>query len=435
MRLSVIGCGYLGAVHAAVMASLGHEVIGVDSDSSQIESLAGGRAPFYEPGLKVLLEEGHASGLLSFTTDIAAVEGARIHFVCVGTPQQDGTNAADLRYLHRAIDDLIPHVNPGDVVVGRSTVPVGTASSLAERLSVLGVSLLWNPEFLREGHAVDDTLAPDRIVIGAPATTAGQGGIRTLREAYERLLAADVPLVLTGLETAELAKVAANAFLATKISFANAMAEIADATGADVVTLADAMGHDVRIGRKNLNAGIGFGGGCLPKDLRALAARASELKATVVERFLLNVDEINLRARTRLVDIVVDELGGSVQGRRICILGAAFKPQSDDVRDSPALEVAHHLRRRGAVVVVTDPAAVENARRHHPELRIVEEVDDALGDAEVILVLTDWPQFSQELSPKSVMERTPARMIIDGRNCLTAHEWIDAGWRYAAVGR
>ncbi|MBU4466188.1 MAG: UDP-glucose/GDP-mannose dehydrogenase family protein, partial [Actinobacteria bacterium] len=371
MRISVIGCGYLGAVHAAAMAELGHDVVGVDVDPVKLAALTRGEAPFFEPGLPELLIAAGATGRLRFTDDISAVRGSRVHFVAVGTPQLKGSNAADLRFVDAAIEQLLPHLAPGDVVVGKSTVPVGTAARLAARIAEhgSGATLAWNPEFLREGFAVKDSLTPDRLVIGLPAEPdAAASAGAALREVYAQALAADTPLVVTDFATAELVKVSANAFLATKISFINAMAEIAEVTGADVTQLADAIGYDARIGRRFLGAGVGFGGGCLPKDIRGFMARAEELGRGESVAFLKEVDAINLRRRQRVVDHVVDLLDGQPYGKTVAVLRLAFKPHSDDVRDSPALDVAVQLRGLGAHVRATDPQAIANARALHPQI-------------------------------------------------------------------
>ena len=435
MRLSVFGCGYLGAVHAAAMASIGHEVVGVDVDPRKIESLAKGEAPFFEPGLQQLLTEGIASGRLSFTTDASAAAGAKVHFVGVGTPQQAGGHAADLTYVNTAIDDLLPHLSAGDIVAGKSTVPVGTAAELAPRIAATGAVLVWNPEFLREGWAVQDTIDPDRLVAGVPSGAEGQRAAEVLREVYHPAVAKGTPFIVTDYATAELVKVSANAFLATKISFINAMAEIAEATGADVTQLADAIGHDARIGRKFLGAGIGFGGGCLPKDIRAFAARAEELGRGESVNFLREVDAINLRRRDRAVQLVVDGLGGSVYGKKVAVLGAAFKPHSDDVRDSPALDVAVRLNGLGAEVVVTDPQAIENARRMHPQLTFEADRDEAIRGAAAVVLVTEWDEYRRELSPEHAASLTDGRVVVDGRNGLDAAAWRAAGWSYFGMGR
>lgn len=435
MRMSVIGCGYLGAVHAAAMASLGHDVVGIDVDEGKVADLTAGAAPFFEPGLAELLEDGVRSGRLRFAADPAAAAGADVHFLAVGTPQSASGPAADLRFVDAAIDGLLPHLRPGAVVAGKSTVPVGTAARLARRIAETGATLAWNPEFLREGWAVHDTLHPDRLVAGVEDTPQGAAAVDLLRRVYAAAIDAGAPFLVTDLATAELVKGAANAFLATKISFINAMAEIAEAAGADVTLLAEALGHDPRIGRRYLGSGIGFGGGCLPKDIRAFAARAEELGRGEAVGFLHEVDAINLRRRDRAVRLVVDALGGLVFGRRIAVLGAAFKPFSDDVRDSPALEVAVRLRGLGADVVVTDPAAIENARERHPQLGYASSRDEALRDADAVVVVTEWDEYRRELRPQHAGGLVRGRIVIDGRNCLDADAWRAAGWTYLGMGR
>lgn len=442
MRLSVIGCGYLGAVHAAAMASIGHDVVGIDVDERKIESLTRGEAPFFEPGLQEILTAGIASGRLRFTTDVAEARGAAVHFVGVGTPQQRGGYAADLTYVDAAVDALLPHLSPGDLVAGKSTVPVGTAAGLSPRISATGATLVWNPEFLREGWAVQDTIDPDRLVVGVPHDIAlgapsaeGDRAADILREVYHTAVAKDTPFIVTDLATAELVKVAANAFLATKISFINAMAEIAEVTGADVIQLADAIGHDARIGRRFLGAGIGFGGGCLPKDIRAFSARAEELGRGESVAFLREVDAINLRRRERAVELVLDALGGSVFKKNVTVLGAAFKPHSDDVRDSPALDVAARLHGLGAWVTVTDPEAIENSRSIHPQLNYVADRDEALRGADVVIVVTEWDEYRRQLSPEHAATLVTGRIIVDGRNCLDPVAWRAAGWEYHGMGR
>ncbi len=436
MRISVFGCGYLGAVHAACMASLGHEVVGVDVIEEQVASLAAGRPPFHEPGLEQLLVDALATGRLEFTTDPSRAAGARVHFICVGTPQKRNENAADLSYLRSAVDSILPLLTPGDVVVGKSTVPVGTAEVVAERIEERepGAELLWNPEFLREGHAVEDTLHPDRLVYGVRPGAGGQRAARVLDEVYVATLADGTPKIETDLATAQLVKVAANSFLATKISFINAMAELCEATGADVTMLADAIGHDARIGRKFLNAGVGFGGGCLPKDIRAFMARAGELGVDQALTFLREVDSINMRRRVRMVDLAREVCGGSIVGRRVAVLGAAFKPHSDDIRDSPALSVAAQMQLQGAQVTVTDPQAVDNARKKWPELVYADTVADAVREAEVVLLLTEWPEYVA-LDPEELRRQVAVPRIIDGRNCLDPATWRAAGWTYRALGR
>ena len=433
MKISVIGCGYLGAVHAACMAELGHDVVGIDVDAAKVEALAAGRAPFFEPGLPELLERVIATGRLRFTTDMAHAADAAVHFVAVGTPQKKGEYAADLTYVDAAVDSLLQHAAPGSLVVGKSTVPVGTASRLAEKVTAAGAELAWNPEFLREGFAVQDTISPDRFVYGVPAGDAGQRATALLDEVYATALGAETPRLVTDYATAELVKVSANAFLATKISFINAMAEIAEATGADVTQLADAIGYDARIGRRFLNSGLGFGGGCLPKDIRAFRARGEELGLGHSLAFLGEVDAINLRRRERMVQLAKESLGGSLAGKRIAVLGLAFKPDSDDVRDSPSLDVAARLREEGAVVLATDPEAIETARRVRPELTYVADVAEAVTDADAVLVLTEWKQY-RALAPAD-LAGAAGTVILDGRNCLDRELWRGAGWTYRSLGR
>ncbi|GAA3927379.1 UDP-glucose/GDP-mannose dehydrogenase family protein [Microbacterium soli] len=432
MKLSVVGCGYLGAVHAAAMASIGHDVVGIDVDEAKIAQLASGRAPFFEPGFDELLTRTIGEGNLRFTTSAAEARDATVHFIAVGTPQREGEDGADLRFVDAAIDALIPHLKPGDVLVGKSTVPVGTAARLAERITGTGAELVWNPEFLREGFAVADTLSPDRIVYGV--ADVDSEAVAILDAVYHPAIEARTPRMVTDYATAELVKVSANAFLATKISFINAISEIADATGADVTQLADAIGYDARIGRRFLNAGIGFGGGCLPKDIRAFASRAEELGHGRALRFLREVDEINLRQRDRVAELITAELGGSVVGRRIAILGLAFKPNSDDTRDSPALDIALRMHGLGANVVAYDPEAVATARRVHPHLTYANTLEDALRGAELVSVLTEWRQFV-DLDPVIAAASVASPTIIDGRNCLDPQRWIENGWRYRGLGR
>ncbi|MGH8828804.1 MAG: UDP-glucose dehydrogenase family protein [Jiangellaceae bacterium] len=435
LRISVVGTGYLGAVHAVGMAALGYDVVGVDVDEAKIDALSAGRAPFFETGLDDLLVTHVGSGALRFTTDFAAVADADVHFICVGTPQRMDGIAADMTYVDAAVEGLAPHLRKPCLVVGKSTVPVGTAARLARRLGELApagaeAELAWNPEFLREGFAVDDTLQPDRLVFGVASDRAE----KVLRQVYAAAIDTGSPVVVTDFATAELVKVSANAFLATKISFINAMAEIAEVTGADVTKLADAIGYDERIGRKFLNAGVGFGGGCLPKDIRAFMARAGELGAGHALNFLGEVDAINLRRRLRVVELARELAGGSVIDRRIAVLGAAFKPQSDDVRDSPALTVAGQLHLHGARVSVYDPQAMDNARRLFPTLAYADSAIEACRGAHVVLHLTEWPEF-QALDPAALGEVVASRAVVDGRNCLDADAWRAAGWTYRGLGR
>jgi UDPglucose 6-dehydrogenase len=435
-RLTVFGTGYLGTAHAACLASLGFEVLGVDVDAARARALQAGTLPFYEPGLEPLLREGLRAGRLSFTTSYpAAAEFGDVHFICVGTPQRPGAAGADLSQFESCFTGLAPLLRRPCLVVGKSTVPPGTAAAYGQRLPVIapagpGAELAWNPEFLREGHAVADTLRPDRIVAGVWSGRAEA----TLREVYAEPLAAGVPFLITDPATAEMVKVAANAFLATKISFINAMAEVCEVTGADVLSLADALGRDPRIGGAGLGPGLGFGGGCLPKDIRALAARAAELGAGEALEFLHEIDAINQRRRTRLVDMAREAAGGRLDGRRVGVLGVAFKPGSDDIRDSPALEVAARIRALGARVAVFDPAAMDRARKVHPELDYTGSVLGAAAEADVLLLLTEWPEFSAA-DPEVLAKTVARRAVVDARHALDADAWRAHGWDYRAPGR
>jgi UDPglucose 6-dehydrogenase len=413
VKITVIGCGYLGATHAACMAELGYDVLGVEIDDRKRELLAAGQVPIYEPGLEELLAKHVASG----------------------TPPLPGSMGADVSYVEAAVTSLAPHLTRPAYVVGKSTVPVGTAARMSALLAELApvgaeAELVWNPEFLREGFAVEDTLEPDRIVLGVTS----ERSEKVLREFYAPILATGTPLVVTDYATAELVKVSANAFLATKISFINAVSEVCEASGADVVDLADAIGHDARIGRRFLNAGIGFGGGCLPKDIRAFVHRAGELGVEDAMTFLRQVDDINQRQRQRVAQIVRAMLGGSVSGARIGVWGAAFKPDSDDVRDSPALDIAGRLHLRGAEVTVYDPKANETARARFPTLLYAGSAVDAVRDADLVLHLTEWPEF-RSVDIDEVGAAVRRKQILDGRNLLDLAAWREAGWTARGLGR
>lgn len=443
LRITVIGTGYLGATHAAAMAELGFDVLGVDVDAAKVAALTRGEVPFFEPGLSELLAANVASGRLRFTTDAAdAAAFGDVHFLAVGTPQHPRTNAADLSQVDAAVAALAPHLERPCTVVGKSTVPVGTAARLRQRLQTLApagaeVGLVWNPEFLREGFAVADTLTPDRIVIGVadptPSATPGRDE-EVMRRVYARMIASEAPFLVMDYATAELVKVAANSFLATKISFINAMAEVCEATGADVTKLASAIGLDERIGPKFLRAGIGFGGGCLPKDIRAFMARAGELGVADALSFLSDVDAINTRRRASTVALARELVGGRFVGKRIAALGAAFKPDSDDVRDSPALDIAAAIYTAGGDVVVHDPQAMGNARQAYPPMAYADTVHDALAGADLVLLLTEWRDYT-ELDPAAVVALPNSAVMLDGRNALDAQLWRAAGWTYRGLGR
>jgi len=432
LKISVIGTGYLGATHAACISSLGFDVIGIDTDPSKVALLQKGKVPFFEPDLEELLAKEIATGRLTFSTSFDAVKDADVHFICVGTPQVKDGLAADMTYVNSALEAIAPVIKAGSLVVGKSTVPVGTAARLRARLLEVnpGADLAWNPEFLREGFAVDDTLNPNRLVVGVTNDRAED----ILKEVYAKNLASGTPWVRADLPTSELVKVAANSFLATKISFINAMAEICEAAGGDVTVLAKAIGYDPRIGSRFLQAGIGFGGGCLPKDIRAFMARAEELGAKQALEFLREVDSINLRARQRVIDLVRKDLSEDLVGKKVAVLGAAFKPDSDDVRDSPALDIAVQIHAAGASVVVHDPKAAGPASKRFPALKFTDDIEECLRDAEIVLHLTEWKMY-RELDPGVIKSLVKRAILIDGRNALDRSAWQAAGWRVRALGR
>lgn len=434
--VGVIGAGYLGTTHAACLAELGFDVLVAETDAARVTALRAGRLPFFEPGLADLLQRHTASGQLRFTASVQELaDHADVHFICVGTPQRRNGLAADTTQVRTAVQSLVPRLSRTTFLIGKSTVPVGTAAELSELSRALAppgvlVEVAWNPEFMREGHAIVDTLAPDRLVFGVASTEAE----KVLRHVYASVLARDVPVVVTDLTTSELVKVAANAFLATKISFANAMAELCEATGGDVLTLTEALGHDARIGHRFLTPGLGFGGGCLPKDIRALMARAGELGVGEALTFLRQVDSINMRQRRKIVEMAIEECQGDVLGRRIAVLGASFKPETDDVRDSPALSVAAQLHLHGALVSVYDPRSTTNAAKLYPALHYADSVASAVTGAHLVLHLTEWEEFSR-LDPGELLALVDEPRIIDGRNALDPRRWRAAGWSYRAPGR
>jgi len=432
LKLSVIGTGYLGATHAAAMASLGFQVVGVDVDEEKIAMLREGKVPFFEPDLEELLEAEVKSGRLTFATDFSAISDCDVHFVCVGTPQKKDSLAADLTYVDASMKAVASHAKAGSLIVGKSTVPVGTADRLSRIVKEINpdIELAWNPEFLREGFAVEDTLRPNRLVVGVTSDRAED----ILKEVYAPLLANNVPWIRSDLPTAELVKVAANSFLATKISFINAMAEICEAAGGDVTVLAKAIGYDPRIGSRFLQAGIGFGGGCLPKDIRAFMARSEELGARQSLEFLREIDSINLRARQRMIDLVRQDLGLDLKGKKIAVLGAAFKPDSDDVRDSPALDIAVQISEAGAEVHVHDPKAIEPARRRFPKLTYSSSIEEVASGSDAILHLTEWKMY-REIDPIILKPKVKQAIVIDGRNALDRERWLSAGWKFRALGR
>ncbi|MCP9275292.1 UDP-glucose dehydrogenase family protein [Mycolicibacterium arenosum] len=433
MRISVIGTGYLGAVHAACMTRLGHEVVGYDTDSAKVDSLSRGVSPFFEPEFGAVLESALATGRLRFTSSAEeAVRGAKVHFICVGTPQQLGSDAADLHFVDAAVQMVADVADCDGLIVGKSTVPVGTAQRLADRLNRDGsrLELAWNPEFLREGLAVRDNLHPDRLVFGVTS----QHAEKSLMEVYAKIIDDGTPYITTDLATAELVKVAANSFLATKISFINAMAEVCEVANADVVTLSEALGYDARIGRRFLSAGLGFGGGCLPKDIRAFSARAGELGASDALTFLREIDKINMRRRDKVVTVAGTLLGGNFLGKNIAVLGAAFKPNSDDVRDSPALNVAAAMHLKGASVRVHDPKAIPNARRQFPTLTYCSAIDDACRNTDLIVLATEWDEY-RSIDPRLFLSLVREPRMLDARNAVDYDFWSEAGWQVYALGR
>jgi UDPglucose 6-dehydrogenase len=434
MKITVIGLGYLGATHAIAMAELGHDVIGIEANPKRLSDLQSGVVPFFEPGLDEALQTVLAKGNIKFQenhTDES--READLHFLCVGTPQLPGSYAANTEYLHSAVKALAPYLREDAVVAGKSTVPVGTSAVLTQVLEEAAgfrPHLAWNPEFLREGTALEDSLRPDRIVIGVNDDRSEE----LLRKVYEPITNHGTPFLVTDIPTAELVKVAANSFLATKISFINAMAEIAEVSGADAVALAEAIGYDERIGNKFLRNGIGFGGGCLPKDIRAFMARAEELGVGTAVDFLDDVDKINLRRRTRVVSLLQRELG-SLSGKRVLVLGAAFKPDSDDLRDSPSIAVAKLILAEGANVVVHDPISLDHVRAGHPEFIAEQDLIKAATGVDAVVLATEWSDYRGVSVPGQLAAVVANKLVIDGRNALKVDAWKQAGFRIIALGR
>ena len=436
LRISVIGTGYLGLTHAVCMADLGHEVLAIDVDAEKIAKAARGETPFFEPGLEPLLRKNLDAGRLRFTDSFAEVgEFGEVHFICVGTPQVKDGGSADLSYVFGAADALAPHLSRATLLVGKSTVPVGTSREIIARVHAAApagelVDYAFNPEFLREGYAVQDSLTPDRIVFGVTSDAADE----LMRAVYATPLGAGIPAMTMDLETAELVKVAANSFLATKISFINVMAEMCEASGADVLKLADAIGIDERIGRKFLSPGLGFGGGCLPKDIRAFRATAADKGVDSLVNLLTTVDTINLGRRDRVVTLARAAVGGDLDGKRVAVLGAAFKPNSDDIRDSPSLAISGHLADEGAIVTVHDPVAMPNAARVRPDLRYADSVHEAAQDADIVLHLTEWTDY-RDIDPEALRSMVANPVLIDARCALDDAVWRAAGWTVLIPGR
>jgi UDPglucose 6-dehydrogenase len=440
MRVTAIGIGYLGLTHAVCMADLGHQVLAIDVDVEKVEKAAQGEAPFFEPGLEPLLRKNLDAGRLRFTTSFQEIgEFGEVHFLCVGTPQKPGETAADLSYVYGALDALVPHLTQECLIVGKSTVPVGTARDLLTRAQATApagkaVNLLWNPEFLREGYAVQDTLTPDRFVFGVTTGEAGQQADAIIRQVYATPLSSGIPGITMDLETAELVKVSANSFLATKISFINAMAEMCEAAGADVIALANAIGIDERIGRKFLSPGLGFGGGCLPKDIRAFRTTAGSKGVDSIVSLLTTVDEINIGRRARVTALAREAVGGNLEGKKVAVLGIAFKPNTDDLRDSPSLDICKRLAVEGAIVTVHDPVAMPNAARNYPDFRYADSVHEAAAEAEVVLHLTEWSDY-RAIDPAAIGEVVAQKALVDGRSALDAEAWHAAGWTVYRPGQ
>ncbi|WP_031074225.1 UDP-glucose dehydrogenase family protein [Streptomyces sp. NRRL WC-3742] len=438
MRVSVIGCGHLGASHAAAMAELGHEVVGVEIDPDKCAILATGASWFYEAGMDDLLAKHVPTGRLRFTTSLAeAAAFADVHFLAVGTPLRADGQGYDVSQVLGAAEQLVPLLTRPATIIGKSTVTVGTVARLqqiiTERAGVEGIELVWNPEFLREGHAVADSLFPDRILVGLSSPTA----LATVEQVYAPIMArGDIEMVVTDPATAEVAKSAANAFLATKISYINAMAQVCDLTGANIDDVAHVMGIDKRIGHGGMRAGLGYGGGCLPKDVAAFAHAVTLLGATDATGLLDAVQAVNRSRMDTAVQLVTRAVGRPLAGLTIGYLGAAFKAGTSDVRDSPALRLADRLHDLGATVRVHDPESLDNARHSHPHLAFAPTALDAVSGADLVVIATEWGQYTRDPKlPVAAADRTPARTVVDVRNALDAEPWLAAGWTVHQMGR
>ncbi|MGL5829387.1 MAG: UDP-glucose dehydrogenase family protein [Angustibacter sp.] len=437
MRISVIGCGHLGAPHAAAMAELGHEVIGVELDPEKFRLLRQGRSYFFETGLDELLAKHTASGALRFTQDLAeAAEFADLHFIAVGTPLRSDGHGYNVEQVIGAVTDLLPHLQRPATIVGKSTVTVGTVARLQElilaKASCPGIELVWNPEFLREGHAVADSLYPDRILAGLSSPAARAAITEVYRPIVER---GDIELIITDPATAEIAKSAANSFLAAKISFINAMAEVCEVTGADVNTVAHAIGIDHRIGHGALRPGIGYGGGCLPKDVGAFTHRVRELGATGAADLLDAVNNINIGRISAAQALIERALGAPVTGLNLAFLGASFKAGTSDVRDSPAMRLAQQLLKSGANITIFDPQSLDIARAVHPEFSYAQSAIDAMADANLVVLATEWPEFTKNAElPVAAADQVNRRIIVDIRNAIEPEPWVRAGWQVWQLG-
>ncbi|MFB6533088.1 UDP-glucose dehydrogenase family protein [Streptomyces noursei] len=437
MRVSVIGCGHLGIPHAAAMAELGHDVLGVDLDQAKVARLNAGECPIFEVGLPELLARHVASGRLRFTTDISEAAGfAELHFIGVGTPIDADGRSYDTAQVYGAIRKLAPHLDRPCTIVGKSTVTVGTTSqvtALAQRLAPAGdqVDVVWNPEFLREGHAVEDTLRPDRLIAGV-STTEGEKAIRAV---YAKIIDAGVPIFVTDPQTAELAKGAANTYLGLKISYINAVADMCEAAGGDVAQIVDILGIDPRIGAGGMRPGIGYGGGCLPKDVRAFTASAQQLGVEHAAALLRAAEVINENRTAVALDLITRALGDRpIVGSRITVWGAAFKPGTNDVRESPALALAQRLQQVGATVTIHDPQAVATAMVRNPEFDYVEDLTASVDAADIVVLATEWPEY-RHVDPQALVQHPATPLLVDCRTTLEPEPWRAAAWTVHQLGR
>ena len=433
MRIAMIGTGYVGLVSGACLADFGHEVTCIDKDSKKIEALKNGIMPIWEPGLESLVKANVERGRLSFTTDLGeGVEGAEAVFIAVGTPARRGDGHADLTYVFEAVRELAKVLKSPVVVVTKSTVPVGTGDRiteiLAEEGAPAGTTVASNPEFLREGAAIRDFKIPDRIVVGAEDETARE----VLREIYRPLFLNQAPLLFTGRRTSELIKYAANAFLAMKISFINEMANLCEAVDADVHDVARGIGLDNRIGPKFLHPGPGYGGSCFPKDTLALLQTAAD--AGVEQRIVKTVVEVNDDRKASMGDRVAKALGGSVEDKRIAILGLAFKQNTDDMRDAPSIPLVTNLLERGASISAYDPVAAENARKLLPDAEFAKDAYTAAKDADALVVVTEWDEF-RGLDLRRFAKSMRGKLIVDLRNVYNRADAEEAGFTYIGLGR
>jgi len=433
MRVAMIGTGYVGLVSGACFSEFGVETICVDKDASKIERLKAGIMPIYEPGLDVLVAKNAAAGRLSFTTDIGpAVKGVDAVFIAVGTPSRRGDGHADLTYVYAAAIEIAQQIDGYTVIVTKSTVPVGTGREVArivrETRPDADFDVASNPEFLREGSAIGDFMRPDRIVIG----TESERAEKVMRQIYRPLFLREAPIVAAGLETAELIKYAANAFLATKITFINEISDLCERVGANVQDVARGIGLDGRIGRKFLHPGPGYGGSCFPKDTLALARIGTDHGSPI--RLVETVIDVNAKRKHAMADRVIAMCGGSVEGRTVGVLGVTFKPDTDDMRDAPSLDIIPILQNAGAVVQAYDPAGMHEAEPLLPGVVWKADAYDAARDADVLVIITEWNEFrALQLERLAEIMRNPA--IVDLRNVYSPVDAINAGFAYTSIGR